>query len=395
MMTRRGAAIRRGVVVTTICAIGAGAAAQGPPPAAVTVESVRSEQVQQRRLLTGDLRAVRHSRVAAQEPGLVVEMPVEEGQHVEAGEVLARLDAARLEVELQRNEADTQAAAALLEERNATLAWRKRDLELYQSSYERGAANPRELFDAQAAVRIAEAIARQAERHADVIAAEGDLLRKRLSDMTIRAPFAGVVVIKHAELGEWVGEGAPVAELVSAGEIEAWLDVPQGYFDAVTRGTGGITISPGAGKVLRSTGRIRVIPMTDPRARTFIVVATLDDAEGTLIPGMSVKAWIPTGATAERLTVHRDAVLRNEAGAYVFVARSAGPNAPAAAVPVPVTELFPWEDRVVIESDVLSAGDPVIVEGNERLFPMMPVLPMEGPPTAQRSAGDPSSTTPP
>ncbi len=390
MLTRRGATIRRGVIVAAGIATGSAAFGQGGQPAAVTVESVRLEPVQQRRLLTGDLRAVHRSRVATQEPGLVVEMPVEEGQHVKAGEVLARLDDARLEVELQRNEADAQSAAALVEERNAMLAWRQRDLELYQTSYERGAANPRELFDAQSAVRIAEAIARQAERGGDVIAAQGDLLRKRLADMTIAAPFDGVVVIKHAEVGEWVGEGAAVAELVSTGQAEAWLDVPQSYYDVVARGTEPISISLGSGRELRSTDRIRVVPMMDPRARTFFVVATLDDPEGSLTPGMSVKAWIPTGETAERLTVHRDAVLRNEAGAYVFVARAAGPNAPAVAMPVPVTELFPWEDRVVIDSAALGAGDPVIVEGNERLFPMMPVIPMEAPPAVHRSAGGPS-----
>ena len=124
--------------------------------------------------------------------------------------------------------------------------------------------------------------------------------------------------------------------------------------------------------------RMRVIPLVDSRARAFLVVVTLDNTAGRLAPGMSLSAWVPTGKTADRLTVDKDAVLRNETGtAYVYVARRQGPQSsstPAVATPVNVKELFSVGRRIVVESHNLQDGDLVVVEGNERLFPGMPIL---------------------
>ncbi|MHC4108797.1 MAG: efflux RND transporter periplasmic adaptor subunit, partial [Planctomycetota bacterium] len=329
-----------------------------------------------------------------QEPGLVIDLPVQEGQRVKAGEVLARLDSRRLELRRREVEADAEAAAGIIDERRATLQWRQRDLELYQASYERGGANPKEILDAKSALQIAEARARQAERQLEVIQARAEFLKERLADTTITAPFDGAVVSKHAELGEWVGEGDSVVELVSTGEIEARLDVPQRYFEAVAQQQVGIIVNIEAAERSISVAEKRMIHEVDSRARSFCVVATVDDAGGLLAPGMSVTAWVPTGRAGDQLTVAKDAVLRNEAGPYVYVARGGGgeavgsPGAAANAVPVRVRALFPVADRMVVESPDLRAGDLVIVEGNERLFPMMPVIPLLQESTAREKVGD-------
>ncbi len=94
---------------------------------------------------------------------------------------------------------------------------------------------------------------------------------------------------------------------------------------------------------------------------------------------MSLTAWIPTGAIAKRLLVSRNAILRNEAGAFLYVTRqtqgAAGGEA-ARAVPIRVTVSFGVGDRVVVQGPGLAEGDLAVVEGNERLFPMMPVIPI-------------------
>jgi RND family efflux transporter MFP subunit len=358
----------------------------------VPVEPVRLEPVQEQRLVTGELRAARRSKVAAQEPGLLIELQVEEGRRVKKGDVLARLDARRLDVALREVEAEVEAVEGLIEERKVTCQWRTRDLELYRESHERGAANPKELFDAEFTLHVAEARLRQAERQRAVTQARVDLLEERLADMTIAAPFDGVVVDRHAELGEWVGEGDSVVELVSTGRIEAWLDVPQKYFNAVAQRQVAITIDiEAAGKSI-TADQPRVIPQVDPRARAFSVIATLDDAGGLLAPGMSVTAWAPTGRTGQKLTIPKDALLRNETGAYVYVARGEGrggdsADGPARAMMVRVEVLFSLGDRMVVESTGIKEGDLVVVEGNERLHPMMPVTPMLQETTARKPAG--------
>ena len=397
-----------GGAVATVCAllIASPGRGQDGPPAAVSVDAVRRELVQEHRLVTGQLRAVRRSRVATKEPGLLIDLLVREGQPVSKGDVLARLDSRRLELELAQIEADAEAVAGIIEERKATLTWRQRDLELNRASFERGASNPRELLDAESVVSVANARVRQAERQHAVVAARAALVKERLSDMNIIAPFDGVVVTRHAELGEWIGEGDPVLELVSSGKIEVWLNVPQRYFGAVAGKPVAIALDIEATGQSLIINEKRVIPEVDPRARSFTVVATLGDNQprGRLTPGMSVTAWVPTGRNAERLTVAKDAVLRNETGPYVYVARGGGGGArpagrrerrgvaddsgpaPANAILVRVKVLFPLDDRFVIDSTGLVEGDLVVVEGNERLSPMMPIIPL------RRDASEPPAT---
>ena len=359
---------RRRVAAWMVCAAAPGLAAvpalaRMGDPAAVTVDAVRLESVQQHRRVTGELRAVRSSMVATREAGLVIEMSVREGTRVRAGDVLARLDDSLLQLELKRAEANAAAAAAIVDERDATLSWRERELELYTQSARRGAANVKEVLDAESTTTIARARVLQARRLVGVAEARVELLRKRLSDMVVRAPFDGIVLARGAELGEWVGEGDDLAQLVSIGEIEAWLDIPQRYFGAVTERRIEVMISIDATRVTAGSENMRVIPRVDRRSRSFVVVVTLDDHDGALTPGMSLTAWVPTGGRTDRLTVSKDAVLRNDAGAFVYVARG------GKAVPATVQVRFPVADRVVIESSGLHAGDLVVVEGNERLFP--------------------------
>ena len=369
-------------------------ARNGPPPKAVTVDPVRLEPVREHRRVTGELRALRRSKVAAEEPGLVIEFPVREGRHVTAGDVLARLDSRRLSLQLDALKADEQAVESLIEERTANKVWRERELELYRQSLERGAANMKEVLDAESEASMARARVTWAERQRQVLGARAELLQERMADMTIRAPFDGVVVIRHVELGEWVGEGDAVVELVSTGRVEAWLDVPQRFYGAVAGAQVSIALRVEATDQTISVTERRIIPVVDPKARSFTVVAAIDNADGKLTPGMSLTAWLPTGQLTEQLTVSKDAVLRNEAGAYVYVARGGGgegAGAPASAVAVSIQVLFPVADRVVVTSRDIRAGDLAVVEGNERLFPMMPVIPhvQEGGASAAGAAGGP------
>jgi RND family efflux transporter MFP subunit len=365
----------------------------GPPPASVFVEPVQIQNVQDHRRVTGELRARRRARVATQEGGLVVELPVEEGMAVKAGDILAKLDARRLELLKSEVQADLAGAEAQVEERQALLAWRTRDLELIRASMERGGANPRELADASSQEIIAKALALHAQRQVEVIKARIELLDERLADMTIRAPYDGAVVARHVELGEWVDEGGAVVELVTTDRLEAWLEVPQRFLGAVSRPEVEIAITVEAANRSIKARSVRVIPLVDPRARSFYSVADIAGAEAKgLAPGMSVMAWVPSGVAGDHMVISRNAILRNEAGAYVYVAGGSGADAqPANAMPVQVHEMFPIGARTVVASAGLREGDLVIVEGNERLFPMAPVIPIEqdpaGPgPTAGSSA---------
>jgi len=346
----------------------------GPPPAAVRVEPVRKERLQDRRLVTGDVRALRRSAVAAREGGLLLEVPVREGDAVEEGAVLARTDDARLRLDLAAVESERGTAAALLEVRRSEKEKAERDLETLRGLAERGATNPREVADAATAVRTATARIAEAEAQQGVIAARAAVLRRRIEDAVVRAPFAGEVVARRVEVGQWVGEGEAVAEIVTTGDLEAWLEVPQRDLAALSRGEGVVTLRAEATGEEYEAAKWRILRDVDPRARTFRLVAALP-AGAALAPGMSLTARVPAGSEAEMLTVSRDALLRNDAGTFLYAAEGGGGGAPASARLVPVEVAFSVGSRAVIRGEGVREGLSAVVEGNERLHPGAPLLP--------------------
>ena len=373
------------------------ASAQAPPPTAVRVDAARMDTVQERRLVTGELRAVQRAHVATEEPGRIVEIPVEAGQKVRKGDLLARLDDKRLEIELSRLTAEDQAASAARDERQADLEWRERDLQTLQDLSKGGASNPKELYDAQSQVNIARAKVKTAEFAIAVIKGNLELMRKRVADMRIVAPFDGVIVIKLVEEGEWLSEGDAAVELVSTARVEAWLDVPQQFADAILGKQPTVAVNIEATGQSQDSANLRAVPNMDTKARTFPVVVRLDNSAGQLAPGMSVTAWVPTGEQAQQMTIHKDALMRGPTGAFVYVARGSGPDAPAQAMPMDVQMMFGLADRVVVKAPGLAAGDLLVVEGNERLFPTAPVIPLPRdaePAPAEVRSGGPGPSTP-
>ncbi len=86
---------------------------------------------------------------------------------------------------------------------------------------------------------------------------------------------------------------------------------------------------------------------------------------------MSVTATVPNGLLAEHLLISFDAISRNGGGYFVYKAESAPEG--IMALPVSIDVLFRIEELAAVNSHMLEEGDHVIIEGNERLFPMMPV----------------------
>ncbi len=376
--------------ISTVFTTTTATAQQGPPPTPVRADAVQLQTVQEHRQVTGELRAVARAAVATKEEGLIIELLVSEGQSVARGEVIARLDGRNLALERNRLEAEGLVAEATVAEREAQVMLDQNDLDAVQRLAGSGASNPRELADAQAALRVSQARLRAAEQSLKVIEAQRQLLDQRLNDMVITAPFPGVVTRKLTELGEWAPKGSAIVEVVETDVYDAWLDVPQRFAEAALANPVPVDLVVEA--VSRTYQQItpRVIPLVDPTARSFPVAARIRNDENLLAPGMSVIAYIPLNERAERLTVSKNAVLRNATGPYVLLVQPQGDEQPAVAVPMPIRPLFEIAGRIVIDRGGLSAGDLIITEGNERLFPGAPVQVVD---SADSGARDSSRAT--
>lgn len=349
-------------------------AQQGPPPSPVRVDPVRSEQLQEMRRVTGQLRAAQRSTVATREAGLVREILVREGERVEKGAVLVRLDRTRLDRERAVLAAQEKLAAAVVVERLAILEQAQRDRDALVALAERDAVSPKELADAKTTLVAAQARIEQGREEIGVLVARRAELELRIADTETTAPFTGTVVARHTEVGAWVGTGGALVEIISSDALEAWIDVPQAWFGALSTSTESMRLEFDAtgGEAIASSWRL--LPDIAAQGRTFPLIAPLA-VDSPLAPGMSVTANVPTGARAGYLTVARDAILRGETGAFIYVAKPTAPDAPPTAAFQPVEVLFRHGDRAAVRAPGLAAGDLVVVEGNERLFPSAPLLP--------------------
>jgi len=360
-------------VTTGAVPLGPQAPPAGPPPAPVRTATVEEAQLAPRQRVFGELRAARRTTVATEESGLVTEFLVREGSKVRTGDLLARLDGARIGLERAGNRASLSAAEATVVEREAAVTLAERTLELLRAAAADGVTKPREMLDAESAAAIARAQAEQARLAVEVLRRVGELLAERAADLEIRAPFAGTVVARRTEVGSWVGEGAPIAELAETASLEAWFDLPQELWNAM-RGSIAILDSGGrldgpplaatlaGGETILSAG-LRLVPDVDPRTRTFPAVLAIPNDDGTLAPGLALNGFVAAGASRRWTLVPKDALVYQGTNPLVYAVID------GRAVPMPVRIAFPFGDRVALEDGTVAAGMAIVVEGNERLMP--------------------------
>ena len=345
-------------------------AQEGLPPANVTIDAVKSETLTRRRAVTGEIRSRLMSDIASQVEGLLIELDVDEGDLVEKGQVLARLDATRAQIAVTRAQADIEYAQAVIAQRTEEFDNAQRDLERIEELDQLGSAGVSQLDEARTLVASRNALLAQAK--AELATAEGDLAlaQRELDDMSIEAPFAGRVIEKSSEIGQWIGRGDTIVTIVSLDKLEARIDIPEDTYPAVTEAQqehGKIELrlpALGMGTGQEVYGEVvSILPAADSLSRLFPVRISVNNGDGRLRPGMSLTAYVPTGLEGEFITVHKDAIVRTSTGEIVYFSND-GVSAIA-----PIERLFAVGNRVAVRSPVLQAGMSVVTSGNERMFP--------------------------
>jgi len=297
--------------------------------------------------LPGSIESLRRAEVASPVNGLVQELLVRDGDTVERGQVLAKLNTSPLEAQ------------------RATLRSQLNESKARLRSAEANHARARELFEAQVIAREQlddslfeqEALAARAESLQASIA-EVELGIKR---SVILAPFGGVVTRKLTELGEWIGQGDSVLELLSLDVLEVAVDVPEGHIGKVQLNQRAqVRLQAYPDMVLN--GRVSVIiPEADVEARTFPVKISVSSGGGRVRSGMLATVALQPTAPRKATIVPKDALIRLETGWTVFALKS---DDTVGARSVRMGDGIGEWIEVVGE---LSPGDRVITRGNERL----------------------------
>ncbi len=378
------------LIAITVGLVSMRAIAQGPPPATVLVDPVRVETLEQRRPVTGEIRALRISLLAAEEEGLVEEFNVREGDVVKAGDVIAKLSDVRARLAVEIAEATVQAAQARLEAREAERERELRDFRRMLDLAAKASASESEVDEAETSHTAAAAIAREAAAELVNQKAALDLAKRRLEDMTIRAPFDGRITSRQTEVGEWIGVGAPIAELLQIDRVEAWIDVPARYLAHVRRPGVSVEVQVTSQGVTRQAPVTQIIPRVDELSGLFPVRIELNNDDAALAPGMDVIAQVPTGTSAPSTTISKDAVLRDDVGQFIYYA-GGSPDAPQAMV-ARIRTLYAVGNRLVVDAPMLRPGMLIVTEGTDRLFPTQPLM-ISNPEVATQGAPAPDASS--
>jgi RND family efflux transporter MFP subunit len=317
----------------------------------------------------------RRATIAAKITARVLDVLVDEGMEVAEGQVLARLDASDAQRRLVAAQTARDATAALIANLEVNLANADRELRRQQELEKVGFAAVQTREAAQTTADGLRAQIQAAREQVKAADAEIGVARQDVDNCTVRAPFAGIVVSKDAQIGEMVspisaGGGftrTGIATIVDMASLEIEVDVNESYIARVKPGQR-VEAVLDAYPDWRIPSSVRtVIPTADRQKATVKVRISFDKLDPRILPDMGVKVAFLADQTAggaqadvPRALVAQSAV-RDDAGKkVVFLVREGRLERRAVAV---------GETRgpdIEIMAGV-NPGDPVLVGGPEGL----------------------------
>ena len=338
---------------------------------------------------SGYVTARRRATVSSKVTGKVLEIFVEEGQNVRAGQVLARLDDSQARAALGLAEAQLAAARTSFAEDEARLKEARLNFERRERLLKDGVVGRAELDTAQAEVESIAARIAYAQQQIMVAQSQVALQRTNLDDMVVRAPFSGVAISKDAQPGEMIspvsaGGGftrTGIGTIVDMSSLEIEVDVNESFINRVRPAqkveavldaypdwqipAHVITTVPSADRQ-KATVKVRIGFSPAPTAAAGGRGTTATRAEPLdprILPDMGVKVSFlreeqpaQAAAPAARFEVPKSAVKTVDGRTVVFVVRD--DRVERRAVRIGMEN----GDKVELLSGV-TAGERVIVEG--------------------------------
>jgi len=229
----------------------------------------------QLRKFPGTVEPTDSSRLSFEVSGLVQKVNASAGDRFEEGEVLAVMDKKPFELNVESARAALSRARAQFAERESAYE-RERRIQAQDA----GATTQRAVDQARAAYESS----RQSVSYAR---AQLDLARRDLQNTDLRAPFDGVVSVRHIEAFEEVGRGQPAFDLFVEGAMEATVAIPENTIGDVFLGLRGEVRLPTRDRVFHAA--VSEIGSAATAANAFPVKATITDADEDVRPGMTAE----------------------------------------------------------------------------------------------------------
>jgi len=254
--------------------------------------------------LTGTLSPFNEATLKAKVAGELIQVAVREGQSVEQGEVLARIDQTEVRARVAAREADVAAARAQLD-------WANKNRSTQSALLDKKFISQNAFDNIQSNYDVAVAKLRSAE-------SELVVARKSLGDSVLVAPFSGIVAQRHVQAGERVALDAKVITVVNLSRLELEAAVPAVEIGRLRVGQRVTFRIDGFGARVFS-GRIeRINPSTQAGSRSINVYAVIDNPEGVLRGGLFAQGAVTLERVEGALVVPASAVREEIGQTFVY-----------------------------------------------------------------------------
>jgi len=307
---------------------------------------------------SGYVTARRAATVSSKVTGKVVEIVVEEGMEVKAGQLLAKLDSSNVEASHRLAQAHLESARRSLDETRSSIELAEKELKRFNTLVEVQAGNQADLDRAESQLKSLNA--RLLKQTAEIAVAEADVAqwKQQIDDTVIVAPFGGVVTSKNAQPGEMISPMSVggftrtgICTIVDMTSLEIEVDVNESYINRVAAGQPVEATLDSYPDVKMPAKVIAIIPTADRQKATVKVRVGFDRIDPRTLPDMAVKVSFRENTAAEKpaegriVSLPRSAVDDDNGRSIVWVVR--GNKVERRAVKV---------SQTVGEESIISAG---------------------------------------
>lgn len=264
---------------------------------------------------TGTIEPTDLVEISSELSGTIAEVLVDFNDPVEVGQVLARLDATKLEAQLEVQTAQVIAAEARVEQAQATLTQAAENYESAAELESRGVTSHQAFVSARTAYDSAIAALQIADADRNLSEAQLDMQKADLAKAVLTAPIAGIVLVRDVDPGQIVAASlsAPVLFTIAGdlSQMELQVDVDEADIGRISVGDHATFTVDAFDEVAfpAEIAKIRFAPETIDGVVTYKAVLKIENAELLLRPGMTAVAEI-TVAAYEGVLMVPNAALR-------------------------------------------------------------------------------------
>jgi membrane fusion protein, multidrug efflux system len=347
------AAVALALLATPLGACNERSAAPAELPALVRTELVQPRDAQATMTLTGEVQARFSADLSFRVNGRVLIRLVDVGAHVNAGDLLARLDPAEQQADFEAASAGVAAAEA--------------QLRVAQATFDRQNSLLANGFATRPAYDQAREQLRTAQSTLESVKAELGRTRETLGDTELHARAAGVITARSLELGHVVQAAQSAFTLAQDGERDAVFDVPESmFFDDMEHDR--VSLALVSDPDVTATGYVREIsPAVDPKSSTVRVKVAIQNPPPAMMLGSGIAGTAGTKPVREiRLPWTALTAVGSKPAVWIV-----DPKTNTASLK-PVT-VGAYEAGAVMIKQGLEPGDRIVIDGGKLLSSGQPV----------------------